>query len=352
MEELRAATKLKLTLGGDVMLGRRVNEVIHCCGPTYPFEPLKPILEQTDLFFVNLECAISPRLDRYSGPPKAFYFRADPLAANTLTHAGVNLVSLANNHALDADVAGLRDTIAILNARKILHPGAGETFEQASAPAYLQKKNHRIAVLAYCDHQRDFAAEGDRPGIRYVDLSAPEIAAWLADQVHAIAPMVDHLIVSMHWQPNWAPQVLPFYRHLARRMIDAGARVVWGHSPHHFQGVEWIGRPARGIVLYSTGDLLTDYAIDPDFRNDRQLLFQLTLSQGGVDSVRAYPLELELGRTAIATPDGAEWIYDRFAASCDELDTHVEEADEFLAVHAGPKPDPVAEREFKIANQT
>jgi poly-gamma-glutamate synthesis protein (capsule biosynthesis protein) len=326
------------------VLGRGVNRIIHEFGPGYPFEPLHSVLDPADLFFVNLESAISPRDIQYAGPPKAFYFRANPIAVEALTAAHVDFVSLANNHALDADVAGLRDTLGILERNRIQHAGAGETLEQASAAALLEMKGQRFGVLAFCDHQSDFAAGPGRPGIRYTDLAERDVAAELAGEIHSLASQVDHVIVSFHWQPNWVPHVLPLYRDLARRLIEAGARVVWGHSPHHFQGVEWIG---QSIALFSTGDLLDDYALNPEFRNDRQLLFQLTLSDRGVESVRAYPLQLEFGRTHLADTIGWAWIVDRFEDSCDEVDSHVEQADEFLTVHRGPKPDPEAARELK-----
>ena len=108
MDQVEAMEKVHLLFGGDTMLGRKVNEVIHREGPAYPLAALASVTRAADLFLVNLECAITARDLRYSGPEKAFYFRADPVAAETLRLAGIDLVSLANNHALDADYDGLR----------------------------------------------------------------------------------------------------------------------------------------------------------------------------------------------------------------------------------------------------
>lgn len=323
---------MKLLLGGDAMLGRGVDVMIRRMGPAYPLEPLARLTRGADLFFANLECAITGRNARFSGPPKAFYFRADPRAIETLTSAGVDLVSLANNHALDADPEGLRDTIATLGDHGIAHVGAGEDLRLASRPVVMEHGALRLGVLSYCDHPEEFAATAGQPGARYIDLERPEAADEIPQDVEQLASSVDHVIVAFHWQPNWAPEIAEPYRRLARRLVEAGARVIWGHSPHHFQGVEWIGGSA---VLYSTGDLVDDYAIDPQFRNDRQLLFQLILDEEGVVRVRAYPLELEFARTHPAGAEAREWIAERFSSMCRDLGSRVERPGEWLEVAPG-----------------
>ena len=332
MKNTQASENLRLLFGGDVMLGRRVNEVIHREGAAYPLEALASLTCAADLFLVNLECAISPRDLRYSGPEKAFYFRADPVAAETLRMAGVDLVSMANNHALDADYDGLRDTLAILDAYEIVRVGAGENIEAASRPAFLEAKGHRLGVLACCDHQRDFAARADQPGIRYVACENQAMLSQITREVEALARQTDHVIVAVHWQANWVPEVEPFYRATARQWVAAGARVVWGHSPHHFQGVEWIG---DSVVLYATGDLVDDYRLKPAFRNDRQLLFQVILGDQGVERVCAYPLELSLGCTRAAAAEARHWIARRFEQMCGDLGSRVEQDDGWLRVLPG-----------------
>ena len=144
-----------------------------------------------------------------------------------------------------------------------------------------------------------------------------------------LAAAVDHAIVALHWQPNWVPAVTADYQSLARRLVAAGARLVWGHSPHHFLGVEWLGAAA---VLYSTGGLIDDYAIDADFRNDRQLLFEIGLAPDGVQRVRALPLRLELGYTEPAAGVDRRWIVDRFAAQCRTLGSALGDDGDWLTV--------------------
>ena len=321
--------EVKLLLAGDAMLGRGVNQVIRRHDPEYPLEQLAAITRNAGLFFTNLECAISPHDRLYSGPPKVFYFRADPPAAETLVYAGVDLVSLANNHALDAGYSGLLDTLAILEEKGIAQVGAGPDLNLAQQPAILEVNGVRLAVLGCCDHQDDFAAGEHRPGINYVDLSDPAAPDWLAGQVAVLAAQVDHVIVAFHWMPNWVPRIPEFYRRLGRLLIEAGARVIWGHSPHHFLGMEWIG---PDVILYSTGGLVDDYALEPTFRNDRQLLFYMTLKRKAVAKVRALPIELGFARTAPATGEARAWIARRFSELCADAGSRVEQRGNWLDV--------------------
>lgn len=311
---------VRLLLGGDVMLGRGVNELIHRIGPEYPVEMLTPVTREADLFFVNLECAIYDRSELFPGAAKAFYFRADPPAVQTLQAMGVHLVTLANNHALDAGYDALLDTLAILDAHNIAHAGAGENLAAARRAACLTVGDIRFGIIAACDHQPDFAATDRSPGIHYVDLRDNASIDALVNDAAELARRVDHAIVSLHWQPNWAPRIAPRYHDVARRLIDTGVRIIWGHSPHHFQGVEWFD---NRVVIYSAGDLLDDYAVNANFRNDRQLLFEATVSAAGVERLRALPIELEYAHPHPALPEAHTWATLRLSALCAELNSNV-----------------------------
>ena len=311
---------LHLLLGGDVMLGRLVARVLASEGPDYPFAALSAVTAGADLFFVNLECALSARRQHFSGASKAFYFRAEPDAVRVLESAGVDLVSLANNHVLDADVGGLSDTLEILARHGIASVGAGADLAAASAIRELDCRGVRLGVLAVCDHQPDFAAGDHRPGIHYLDLEDRESRHSLVERVRREATRFDHLIVSLHWLPNWVPAIPEACRQLADELVGAGARVLWGHSPHHILGTQWW---PRGVALYSTGDLIDDYALDPVYRNDRQLLYLLELGPGRVERVTALPVTLDVGRAEPADHEASVWIEAWLRADCRPLGSSV-----------------------------
>lgn len=316
---------LRLLLGGDTMLGRGVSEWLAKRPTEAPLRALHPVIKGADLFAVNLECAITSRGTVFQGAPKAFYFRARPKATDTLQAAGVHLVSLANNHALDAGEEGLRDTLAHLATKGIQSAGAGPSLKQAQAPAILERRGLSIGLLSCCDHQADFAAGAESPGIWYLDLWGEGDWEPLLVRVGDLADRTDLTIVALHWQPNWVPRVKRTVRELAGELAAAGADVIWGHSPHHFQGVEWFG---ASVCFYASGDLVDDYALEPTYRNDRQLLFEVRAGEEGVRGVRARPLKLKYARTALAEGEDWRWIRERFATMCAQVGSRVEEVEE------------------------
>jgi poly-gamma-glutamate synthesis protein (capsule biosynthesis protein) len=311
---------LRLVFGGDLMLGRLVGEAMLREGADYPLGAIAPLLREADLTIANLECAISEPGERWHGEPKAYYFRAPPSAGQALPDAGVKLLSLANNHILDYDVQGLLETVRILDAHGIAHAGAGTDLAAATAPAIVELRGVRIGMAAFCDHQGDFAAADDHPGMAWLGMH--DEAAAIDAFARALAPLraagVRWPILSLHWGPNMVSEPSPQQRRLARAAIDIGWKIVFGHSAHVFQGVElYEGCP----ILYAAGDLVDDYAVDPAFRNDHQLLFALELGEDAVERVVMHPLFIRRCRVFPANSAQRAWIIERMQGLCAGLGT-------------------------------
>jgi poly-gamma-glutamate synthesis protein (capsule biosynthesis protein) len=312
--------KLRLLLGGDLMLGRLAGEALLREGADYPLGAVSPLLRRADLTIANLECAVCEPGERWHGAPKAYYFRAPPAAGQALLDAGVALVSLANNHILDYDVQGLLDTLRILDAHGILHTGAGADLAAASAPVIVERQGVRIGMAAFCDHQDDFAATPEHPGMAWLGLH--DEAAAIDAFARALAPLraegVRWPILSLHWGPNMVSEPSAQQRRLARAAIDVGWKIVYGHSAHVFQGVElYEGCP----ILYAAGDLVDDYAVDPAFRNDHQLLFELELGEDALERIVMHPLFIRRCRVFPANSAQRAWIVERMRGLCEELGT-------------------------------
>lgn len=312
--------KLHLMFGGDAMLGRLVGEAMLRDGPDYPLGALAPLLRGADLAIANLECALCEPTERWHGAPKAYYFRAPPCAGQALSDAGIGLLSLANNHILDYDAQGLLDTLRILDGQGIAHAGAGAGLDAALAPAVVERRGVRIGMAAFCDHQPDFAATPQRPGMAWLDLDDETAAA--AAFAHALAPLraqgVRWPILSLHWGPNMAGEPSAQQRRLARGAIDAGWKIVYGHSAHVFQGIELY---QDCPILYATGDLVDDYAVDPGLRNDHQLLFELALGEQALERIVLHPLFIRRCRVYPANSAQRMWIVERMRGLCGELGT-------------------------------
>lgn len=314
---------IKLLLGGDAMLGRLVGKAIERYGPAYPLAPVASLMRSADLTIANLECAITACRQPWQGPPKAFYFGAPPAAIDTLTHAGVGLVSLANNHIFDFGAAGLADTLQLLDAAGIAHAGAGADLAAATRPAHAIRRGLVFGMAAFCDHQADFAAGKHRPGMAYLDLDdeAAATAQLRAALQGLLAQGVEWPILSLHWGPNFTWRPSARFRRLAAAAAAMGWKLVYGHSAHVFHGIEIIaGTP----VLYAAGDLVDDYRIDPTFRNDRQLLFELTVSRGGVEQIMLHPITIARGQAGPAGAGEHAAIIGHMARLCAELGTHLD----------------------------
>ena len=144
------------------------------------------------------------------------------------------MVSLANNHMMDAERAGLFDTMEVLDQANIKHMGAGRNIEQARMPVIFERKGVKIAVLAYTQYLNGgvtgFAAE-NRAGVAPLD---PEL---IKADIKAAKDQVDHVLLSFHWdifEPDFTRQqeLHPYAVVFAHEMIDAGADGILGHHPH------------------------------------------------------------------------------------------------------------------------
>ena len=273
-----------IALLGDVMLGRLVNDRLKAVPAEYPWGDTLPVLRSADVRIANLECVLAAEGEPAQG--KTFHFRSDPKNVESLRRAGIDLVSLANNHVLDFGPDAFREMLPLLDAAGILHAGAGMDAEAARRPAVLRAAGTTVGFIAFTDNQPDWEAD-HRPGVHYVPVGGDDRrTSALLDLVRRTRPRAGLLIVSAHWGANWGSAVPSGHRTLAHALVDAGADVVYGHSPHIFRGVEiYRNRP----IIYSAGDFLDDYAVDPVERNDQSFIFLLDTDGTTHRALRLHP---------------------------------------------------------------
>ncbi|KAB7834326.1 CapA family protein [Streptomyces mobaraensis] len=306
-----------VALAGDTMLGRGVAERLAAApAPETLVSPgVREALAEADLFVLNLECCVSARGEPWPAPGKPFFFRAPPVTARVLARLGVDCVNLANNHALDYGADALEDTRDLLGEAGIAVVGAGPDAAGARAPALLEARGLRIAVLGATDHPEDFAAAPDCPGVAWADLHHG-LPGWLHDAVADAAGQADAVLVTPHWGPNMTSAPPGYVREAATRLHTAGAALVAGHSAHVSHG-------AGRRTLYDMGDFVDDYAVDPVLRNDLGLLFLVTFDGPAPVRLRAVPLQLGYGHTELASEGGRAWIHHRFSRASADLGTQV-----------------------------
>ncbi|MEG4393247.1 CapA family protein [Microcoleus sp. BROC3] len=199
---------------------------------------------QADVAMVNLENPLT-RSTLGSGK-KQLNFKADPESVKVLTAGGVDIVNLANNHAMDYEEPGLVETINTLNNAGIQHLGAGRNIKEARRPDIIEVKGHRIAYLGYYDTDLHAADQG-KAGTN------PRRNNRVAEDIRALRGQVDWIIVNYHWGVELADYPGDWQIDLARFTIDQGADLVVGHHPHVLQGAEiYKGRP----IVYSLGNFI------------------------------------------------------------------------------------------------
>ncbi len=316
----RDGASLTLALAGDVMLGRLVDESLAGGEYARPWGDVGPALRAADLFLVNLECALTHRTERWSdGGYKPFYFRADPAAVRSLELGRVDFASVANNHIGDFGSEGLRDTLAALDGAGIAHAGAGVDGLSARQPALLSRAGMRVAVVALADYPAEWAATASAPGINYTPVSLqPEHFDQVKVSLAVAREQADLVIFSIHWGPNMRDRPSRAFQAFARAVIDAGADIFWGHSAHVVQGIEFRrGHP----ILYDTGDLVDDYAVDPALRNDLSAVFLLTVAPAGVPEIEIVPVQIGDLQVNLARGPERDWFLERVNARCAELGT-------------------------------
>jgi poly-gamma-glutamate synthesis protein (capsule biosynthesis protein) len=317
------ALRVAPTIGllGDVMLGRGVAARLAEVAPEDVWSPeLRRLCLSCDLVICNLECCVSERgspTDRIPGKP--FFFRAPPVAMESLQAIGVAAVGLANNHALDYEERALLDSLELLGEAGIATAGAGAGEAAARRGVIAQGAGTHVGLLAVSDHPHQYAAYADAAGIAHADLTRGP-PSWLTAELQRLRAECGLVIAFPHWGPNMNPRTDGWQRKAAAEMLAAGATLVAGHSAHVFHGVGW---EENSPVLFDLGDALDDYAVDPRLRNDLGVL-ALWRPGNAATPVELVGLKLDYCRTDLAYGKEAEWIAARLADACGSLGSSVE----------------------------
>ncbi|HYM66923.1 MAG TPA: CapA family protein, partial [Patescibacteria group bacterium] len=137
----------------------------------------------------------------------------------------------------------------------------------------------------------------------------------------------------LHWGRNWGRRPESGHRQLAGALVEAGADVVFGHSCHVFRGVEVMkGSP----IVYSAGDFIDDYAVDPEERNDESLLFSIEAQRGRLTGLELVPTLINECRAELALGlDGAR-ILKQMRRQCGRLGTQMTARDSKGIITLGP----------------
>lgn len=234
-----------IAFAGDVHGEKQIRRALEA--GEQPLAAMAPVLSAADLTVVNLETAVG---DGVQAADKQHTFLAPRALLAALRDAGVDAVTVANNHSLDYGWATLRRGLRWVREAGLAAVGAGENAAEAYAPHVFEVRGRRVAVVGLTRvlPRRYWAAGGERPG-----LASGYDSGAAAGAVRAAAAVADHVAVVVHWGMELADCPDENQLTLARALHEAGADVVVGHHPHVLQAVD---HRSRRLTAYSLGNFL------------------------------------------------------------------------------------------------
>ncbi|RCW45609.1 CapA family protein [Paenibacillus prosopidis] len=295
---------VSLSFVGDLLLGEYVDPVMQREGYDFLYKKSLLYLSEPDLTAGNLEHPVTSGGVPVEGTP--YVFKGSPDALPALREAGFDVVSLANNHALDQGVEGMLDTMKHLEEAGISHMGAGRDDTEAFSPVIKEVRGIKIAYI------------GISRVVPFASWKADKNVAGVAETyetkraVAAIAKAKDQadiVVVMVHWGKERVDQPEPYQKDFARQYIDAGADLVIGSHPHVLQGFEMY----KGKwIAYSLGNFIFT-AFPKGTAGETGVLDAVCTKSGDCDmtfhpmfTVNAQPTPLET--------DAAKALLDRLSA--------------------------------------
>jgi poly-gamma-glutamate synthesis protein (capsule biosynthesis protein) len=237
--------------GGDTIGDRGVKAYIAAHGADAVFAGIAPVLRSADVAWVNLESPLTTISDPYPG--KDVHFQGDPRLAAGLADAGIDVVNMANNHAVDQGQASLLDSIRRVEAVGIRVVGAGKNAAAARRPAIIRTSSGAtVGFLGWTDIIWPGYEAGAGPGVA----TARTDMRLVEQAIRQLKRRVDYVVVCFHWGVEYTDTPVAAQIAEAHAAIDAGADMVIGHHPHVLQGAQLY----RGhFIIYSLGDLVFDH---------------------------------------------------------------------------------------------
>lgn len=279
---------IELIFTGDVLLSNTTLGAYHNGGLNGLIEqPLIDLLNQADVTMINQEFAFRTR-----GTPmkdKKYTFRSDPKHVSIFNELGIDVVSLANNHALDYGTEALLDTFTTLADANIRYVGAGKNLEEAKNVVTFEVKGKKIAYVGASRviPVSEWNATSKRPGM--LTTYDPTATCKVIEEAKANA---DYVIVYVHWGKEYQEVPEAYQKTMARQYIDAGADAVVGSHTHCLQGTEYYkDKP----IIYSLGNFIFGQTIE------RTALLQLSIDPDGRISTSLYPCVSKGAKTSLVT---------------------------------------------------
>lgn len=266
----KAPQPIEIILGGtgDIMVHKKQLEDAQYTaryedGYSYYFEHnfkyIKAALEYPDLMLGNLETVFASASKGYTGFPN---FNSPDSLASALKNAGFDVLTNANNHALDQGKDGLLRTISILDENNLYHTGTFDSIESYDTPLVIDVNGVNVGILAAAYAYQNLGTLEDEEQEYMISKSSEEyLKAEVEDLKSAGAQII---VASMHWGYENTYELYEDQKMLAPILVKAGVDVIFGHHPHILQPIEYMevtlddGTINSAVVCWSLGNFLAN----------------------------------------------------------------------------------------------
>jgi poly-gamma-glutamate synthesis protein (capsule biosynthesis protein) len=282
------------------MLARNVGQkMISANNWNLPFLKVATLLKSGDLTISNLE---SPFEQGGQTIFSGMTFGADPKSISGLKYAGINLVTLANNHFGNQGKSGMTYTMDLLKQNNISYVGAGNNFNEAHSPKIVDVKGLKIATLDYDgvdSTPSSYFADSSSPGSAKMDINQVKIDIKNTKELNP-----DMIIVNMHAGTEYKYLPNSTQTDFAHAAINDGADMVIGNHPH---SVETFENYNGKMIFYSLGNLVFDQMWSEQTKEG--MILKLNLYGNSIKSFSLIPVYIiDYNQPQIATDSQAKQI--------------------------------------------
>ncbi|MFY4774017.1 CapA family protein [Metabacillus sp. RGM 3146] len=248
-------TSATFTAAGDVLIHSPLYMDAETSPNHYNFDPMiqdvKGALSQSDLTLVNQETMIGGVQLGLSTYPA---FNSPFEVADSLKNAGIDIVSMANNHALDKGEKGILNAVSHYHKLCLPYLGAYASQKDADTIRVIEKDGIRFGFLAYTYGTNGYKVPKNKPYLVSL-INKPKMAKDLAK----LKKIADVSVVMIHWGTEYERLPNKDQRELARFLSDHGADLIMGSHPHVLQPMEWLKQKdgKKSLVVYSLGNFLS-----------------------------------------------------------------------------------------------
>ena len=366
---------IKMNFVGDIILARAYEDpggIIPTQGVEAIFEPTKEFLgDNADITVANLECPLTTHPVHH--PTKTIYFKGSPENAEGLAEAGIDIVSLANNHVIDYMLEGMRETQEVLAENGIKYSGAGENTQEAYKPLFYSKYGLNLAFLAssdrtgqYNNYQPYLNAGYNKFGFAYMT------PYYLKKQIEQVREYSDLVIIETHsgseystspgsnydgsdnynnkgnydgfdynvnTPSNWLKDFnnlteyekdhydeefssdfdIPHMwdREIRHHMIDSGADLVICHHPHIIQGFEIYNSK---LIAHSLGNFVFDLSMQETCPS---VILNTEIDETGFSKFTVDPIYIDDFIPLPAAGELGKYILNDLAMKSKKMDTYL-----------------------------